>query len=288
MNRRSFLKALGTGIAGVAGNSLIRPGKALAEKVQADGIEFFGVLVDTNRCIGCRRCEKGCAEANNLWVPDISDASVFDTVRKTSEKQWTVVNRFETNKGAVFVKKQCMHCDLPGCASACLVKAMEKTETGPVVWNTNCIGCRYCLVSCPFDIPKFAHHEAFPNLQKCIFCAERLKEGKLPGCVEACPSEALIFGAKKDILQEANRRIYQDPGKYVPHVFGQQEAGGTGWLYLSAVPFDQIGFRTDLGTTPYPEYTKAWLYSVPIILLALPPLMLGISQATKKRDHQDK
>ena len=191
MNRRSFLKVLGAGVAGAAGKTLIAPGKALANGVEANGKEFFGVLVDTTRCIGCRRCEKGCAEANDLWMPDISDKSVFEKERPTSHKQWTVVNRYETEKGVSFAKKQSMHCNQPGCATACLVNAMKKTRTGPVTWDTNCLGCRYCLVSCPFDIPKFDHHNPAPELQKCTFCAKRLKEGKLPGCVEACPTEAL-------------------------------------------------------------------------------------------------
>ena len=282
MNRRSFLKVLGASVAGAAGKTLIAPGKALAEGVEANGTEFFGVLVDTTRCIGCRRCEKGCAETNDLWMPDISDKSVFEKERPTSHKQWTVVNRYETEKGVSFVKRQCMHCNQPGCASACLVKAMKKTRTGPVTWDRNCLGCRYCLVSCPFDIPKFDHHSAAPDLEKCSFCADRLKEGKLPGCVEACPTEALSFGTRRNILAEANRRIYQNPGTYVHHIFGEQEVGGAGWLYLSAVPFKQIGFRTDLGTTAYPEFTTGFLYAVPFVLLLWPTLLLGINRATKQ------
>lgn len=287
MDRRSFFKLIGAGVAGAAGTSLIAPGKTLAGAAKANGTEFFGVLVDTTRCIGCRRCEKGCADANNLWMPDIEDKAVFEGVRKTDSKQWTVVNRFQTNKGEVFVKKQCMHCNLPGCAAACLVRAMKKTETGPVTWDSNCLGCRYCLVSCPFDIPKFDHHEAFPELQKCSFCAERLKEGKLPGCVEACPAGALVFGSRRDVLAEANRRIFQNPGKYNPHIYGEQEAGGTSWLYLSAVPFEQIGFRADIGTTAYPKYTTGFLYAVPFILLLWPTAMLGMNRVTKKEDKPE-
>jgi len=283
MERRTFLKLIGTGMAGAAGKTLIAPGKARAEGNAADGKEFFGVLVDTTRCIGCRRCEKACAEVNNLPIPaNISDKSVFEKPRTTSETQWTVVNRYATDKGIVFVKGQCMHCNQPACASACLVKAMKKTKTGPVTWDTNCLGCRYCMVSCPFDIPKFEHQEAIPKLQKCSFCAPRLKEGKFPGCVEVCPREALLFGARREIIQEANRRIYKNPDNYVPYIFGEREVGGTEWVYISSVPFEQIGFRNDLGITPYPEYTKGFLYAVPFILLLWPTILLGISRATKK------
>lgn len=282
MDRRRFLKILGTGMASAAGKSLIAPGSTLAEKAQAEGVEFFGVLVDTTRCIGCRRCEKGCAEVNSKPVPDISDKTAFEKRRDMSVTQWTVVNRFETEKGTVFVKRQCMHCNQPACASACLVKAMKKTKTGPVTWDTNCLGCRYCMVSCPFDVPKFEHHAAIPTLEKCSFCTQRLKEGEVPGCVAACPAEALIFGSRRDVVAEAERRIAQHPDKYYPHIYGEHEAGGSSWMYLSAVPFEQIGFRSDIGTKPYPEYTTGFLYAVPFILLLWPTAMLGMSRATKK------
>jgi Fe-S-cluster-containing dehydrogenase component len=284
MDRRSFLKVLGSGIAGVAGNSLIAPGKALAEKAQTEGAEFFGVLVDTTRCIGCRRCEKGCAEVNDKPIPDIEDKSVFEKRRDMSATQWTVVNQFETERGTIYTKRKCMHCNQAACASACLVKAMKKTEPGPVTWDPNCLGCRYCLVSCPFDVPKFDHHEAIPSLEKCSFCAQRLKEGKLPGCVEACPVDAIVFGSRRDVIAEANRRIYQNTDKYYPYIYGEHEAGGTSWLYLSAVPFDQIGFRSDIGTSAYPEYTTGFLYAVPFILLLWPTVMLGMSRATKNQE----
>jgi Fe-S-cluster-containing dehydrogenase component len=283
IDRRTFLKGMGTGIAGVTSGCLLLPGKLKAGEVAATN-EFMGVLVDTTRCVGCRSCELACAEAHNLPIPDIDDASVFEKIRPTSERQWEVVNSFKTQKGEIFAKKQCMHCNQPACVAACPVKAMEKREEGPVTWDTNCMGCRYCMVSCPFDIPKFEHHSATPKLQKCNLCWERLKKGEKPACVEACPAEALTFGARRDLIEEANRRIYKNPGEYISHIYGEHEAGGTGYLYLSSVPFEQIGFRTDLGTTAYPEYTKGFLYSVPVILLLWPAFLSGVSAITKRKD----
>ncbi len=283
INRRIFLKGLGMGIAGATSGGLLLPKRLMAGEGAANK-EFMGVLVDTTRCVGCRSCEMACAEAHNLPVPDISDTSVFEKKRSTSERQWSVVNRFQTAKGEVFAKKQCMHCNQPGCVSACPVKAMEKRKEGPVTWDTNCMGCRYCMVSCPFDIPQFEHHSFAPKLQKCNLCWERLQKGEKPACVEACPAEALAFGTRRGLIEEANRRIYQNDGKYVPHIYGEHEAGGTGYLYLSAVPFEQIGFRTDLGTTAYPEYTKGFLYSVPVVLLLWPAFLGGISALTKRKE----
>jgi len=284
MDRRSFLKGLGAGIAGVAAGSSLLPGKLEAGGAPADK-EFMGVLVDTTRCVGCRSCELACAEAHNLPVPDIGDASAFEKNRQTSETQWAVVNRYKTDKGDVFAKKQCMRCNQPGCVSACPVKAMEKQKEGPVTWDTNCIGCRYCMVSCPFDIPKFEHYGATPKLQKCNLCWERLKKGEKPACVEACPAEALAFGARRALIEEANTRIYKTPKEYLSHIYGEHEAGGTGYLYITAVPFEQLGFRGDLGTTAYPEYTKGFLYSVPVVLFLWPAFLSGVSAITRRKEN---
>jgi Fe-S-cluster-containing dehydrogenase component len=244
-----------------------------------------GVLVDTTRCIGCRTCEKSCAETHGLPEPDSSDA-VFEKRRTTTETQWTAVNRYKTTAGEIFVKKQCMHCAQPACAAACLTKAMYKTKEGAVIWReSKCMGCRYCMISCPFDIPKFEYNKAVPKIQKCILCWERLQKGQQPACVENCPAEALLFGRRSDLLETARKRIYEDPNKYFHRIYGEQEVGGTGWLYLSAVPFEQIGFRTDLGTTPYPEYTKQFLYSVPVVLLLWPAMLLSLNKAADRNEE---
>jgi len=178
-----------------------------------------------------------------------------------------------------------MHCNQPGCVAACLVKAMEKKEDGAVTWDTNCMGCRFCMVSCPFDIPKFEYDSAVPKIQKCSLCWERLKKGEKPACVEACPADALAFGARRELVEEANRRIYRESGKYVSHIYGEREVGGTGYLYISAVPFEQIGFRTDLGTTAYPEFSKGFLYSVPIVLLLWPAFLIGVNTIPKRKNE---
>jgi Fe-S-cluster-containing dehydrogenase component len=164
---------------------------------------------------------------------------------------------------------------------------MLKTEEGPVIWREDrCMGCRFCMLSCPFDIPKFEYHSAVPKIQKCTMCWERLQEGQQPACVENCPAEALLFGKRKDLLEIARKRIYEAPNDYVHHIYGEHEAGGTGVLYLSSVPFDQIGFRTDLESTPYPELTKDFLYGVPVVLLLWPSFLLALSNATKKEEME--
>jgi len=281
MERRSFLKALGAmGGASLLGSSL-RAGTAVA------GTEMMGILVDTTRCAGCRACEEICGEVNSLPEIDYDDA-VLDKHRTTSITQYSVINRYETEKGEVFVKTQCMNCVQPACASACLTKAMKKTEEGPVTWDEKkCMGCRFCMVSCPFDMPKFEYNSPVPRIQKCNMCWDRLQEGELPACVENCPNEALMFGTRRELLDEAKRRIYQNPNDYVHHIYGEHEVGGTGYMYLSAVPFDQIGFRTDVGNEALPEMTRGFLYNVPVIETMLPLLLLGVHNATKRNADKE-
>ena len=280
MNRRDFLKALGIGLISIG----VRPILGRAENEEFT--EFMGILVDTTRCIGCRACEAACAESHGLPVLDMNDTSVFKAPRKPSTQQLTVVNRFETEKGEVFVKTQCMHCNQPACVAACLVKAFKKQPSGPVTWDKNCIGCRFCMYSCPFDVPKFEYEKAIPEIKKCDLCWDRLKKGMIPACVEACPQEALIFGKRRDLIHEAKTRIYKDPDRYYHHIYGENEVGDTSYLYLSKVPFEQIGFRTDLGYTPYPEYAKIFIESDDLVYILWPVGMWLVYELTKKGGSQ--
>lgn len=228
--------------------------------------------------MGCRTCEYECAAAHGLPEP----SEEIEAVRKTTETCNTVVNTFQTGKGEV------MHCNEPACAAACLTQAMHKNESGPVTWNGDkCMGCRYCMVSCPFDSPKFEFHSANPKIQKCDMCFDRQKAGEMPACVTNCPNEALMFGKRRDLIAEARRRIYEKPDLYIDHIYGEHEAGGTGWLYLSPVPFEELGMKTSLQQSSYPALTKGFLYSVPTIFVMVPTLLLGIHQATKNNHLKD-
>ena len=285
IERRDFLKLLG-----VTGMTLAVGNKASGTPKEEKNVEFNGILYDSTRCKGCRGCEFDCAEAHNLPTPQ-KDAPL---IRETNETCNSVINTYETEKGKVFIKRQCMHCNEPACAASCLTKALHKNKTGPVTWDGDkCMGCRYCMVSCPFDMPKFEYHSANPKIQKCDMCFERLKTEDSPACVFNCPNDALLYGKRRDMIKEARRRIYEKPELYVDHIYGEHEAGGTGWLYLSPVPFNQLGMNTSLQQSSYPELTKGFLYSVPSVFVLVPTLLLGIHQATKnnhlneeKKDEQ--
>ena len=281
LDRRTFLK-----MAGAAG--AVAAASTTEASTPKDLYDRYGVLVDLTRCIGCRSCEQACAETNGLPEPDLSEDLSAGRQRATTEARWTVVNSHVTKKGEVYAKTQCMHCVEPACAAACLTRALHKTALGPVVWTeSKCMGCRFCMVSCPFDVPKFEYLSAVPKVQKCRMCFERLETGKPPACVENCPAEALTFGRRGELLEMARQRIYQNPGTYVSHIYGEHEAGGTSWIYISPVPFEELGFRTDLGTVSYPERTRDFLTAVPLVLVGWPAMLLALRRATEPAAASD-
>lgn len=290
MKRRTFLALLGAGAAGVA---LSRPARAAALHEFAGYPGSFGVLFDATRCIGCRSCEAACNRVNGLPAPDrpFTDLSVLDRKRRTDARTYTVVNRYDNIPGAsgpVFRKNQCNHCLEPACASACFVRAFEKTPQGAVIYDASvCVGCRYCMIACPFEIPTYEYSEPLtPRVMKCTLCYPQIMSGQLqvPGCVGACPTEALVYGRRDDLLQIARARIAAYPGRYLDHIYGEREMGGTSWLYISGVPFRDIGLREDLGTTPAPELTAGALAVVPIIASLWPVLLTGIYAVNKRRE----
>ena len=281
LNRRNFFKTLG-----VAGATLA-VGKSFGSVNSKDKVvEFQAMLYDSTRCLGCLACERVCAKAHDL--PEPQDKLVAGVQRKTSEKQRLAMNNYLTSKGEVFTRKSCMHCNEPACTAACLTQAMYKTKEGPVIWRENkCMGCRYCMVSCPFDVPKFEFHSANPKIQKCDLCYDRIKEGKIPACAEACPGDALTFGTRRELIDEARKRIFENPKDYRNQIYGEDVAGGTGLLYLSSAPFSEQGFDPKIQNSSYPALTKGFLYSVPSVDVLLPPLLLGIYAATKNNHSKE-
>lgn len=286
IQRRDFLKLTGLAATGcILGPAGGRRALGAESGLESEG---YGMLIDTTKCIGCRSCELACAEANGLKEPElIGSEEIFKEVRTTTPDAFTVVNRYETQKGQVFRKQQCMHCLQPACESACLVHALQKNPEGPVTWNDKkCLGCRYCMISCPFDVPKFEYNSPNPRIRKCTLCFERVKAGKKTACAEACPMEAIQFGKRSDLLDLAKTRIYQNPDSYVHHIYGELEAGGTSVMYLSAVPFEQIGLNTAIDKKPYPELVQEYLHNILLVDLFFPIFLVGMSYALKGREKE--
>jgi Fe-S-cluster-containing dehydrogenase component len=245
----------------------------MAERESKAPSDPYGCLVDISRCIGCRKCEHACAEVNGLPEPERPDCNctIFEKKRRPDDQAFTVVNRFFTGKldkfvkpDPTYVKVQCMHCQDPACVSACIVGALTKDATGAVRYNVDkCIGCRYCMVACPFEIPAYEYHDPLlARVRKCTFCYDRISQtGGLPGCATRCPTEAITFGKRETLLKVAKKRLRENPGKYIQHVYGEKEVGGTSWIYISETPFVELNLPV-LPEKPTPELSETIQHSL--------------------------
>jgi formate dehydrogenase iron-sulfur subunit len=286
--RRDFLKMAGA--AGALGAAGARP--ADASPGAGASHEWWGMLTDLSVCIGCRKCEYACKAANGLPnepLESYEDPSVFRQKRRPDANNLTVVNRYpggEADAPPVYVKKQCLHCNHPACASVCPVAAIRKSEQGPVIYEASlCMGCRYCMMACPFNIPAYTYDIPLtPVVRKCTMCFEKVsKEGGVPACAKICPVEAITFNRRGKLLALAREKIRSRPDVYVDHVYGEHEVGGTGWLYVAPISFDQLGFRTDLGARPAPEWTEGFLSIIPLVVSIWPAALAGLYALTKPR-----
>ena len=271
-------------------------------------------LVDITRCIGCRACQVACKQWNDRDGEETElDFNLgFQNPATLSANTLTLITFHEIPdekaQGGLhylFTMRRCLHCLEPACASACPTTALDRRSDGPVIYDANqCIGCRYCIWACPWGVPTAEWDSLAPKIQKCTHCADRsdqpvplarngqtlsLGESRLfrenivtPACVKACPADCLRFGTRDELLQEAHNRISARPDKYVDHIYGEKEAGGTSVLYLSSVPFEKLGFP-DVGTEAYPARSRMALHAVPPAVLAVGALLGGVYVLLKRR-----
>jgi len=247
------------------------------------------VLYDANKCIGCRACQVACKQWNELPAEETTNRGTLENPPQLSARTFTKLRFREVEHDGefrwVFAKIQCMHCEDPACVAACLVGALQKTKDGPVIYDDRrCIGCRYCMMACPFGVPTFEWDKPLPWIRKCTFCADRQAAGLEPACVSTCPTGALKFGEREELIAEARERIAAHPDKYVDHIYGEREVGGTSWLYLSPVPFEKLGFPNLKyeAVTINPERAMS---AIPPALVAVAALMSGIYWLTKRRNR---
>jgi formate dehydrogenase iron-sulfur subunit len=235
------------------------------------------LLYDATVCIGCKQCEQACAEKNKLRYDDTVAAE-----ERQSDHKFTVV----LTKGDKFMRRLCMNCQEPACASVCPVGALQKTAAGPVTYDEGkCMGCRYCMVACPFGVPKYEWGKVLPRVQKCTMCADRVAAGRKTACADICPTGATKFGDRDDLILEAQQRIRDNPGQYVNHIYGLTEVGGTSVLLLSSVPFEEFGYRADLSRDPLPLLTYRVLSRIPDFVPLGGMLLGGVWWITHRRDE---
>jgi formate dehydrogenase iron-sulfur subunit len=279
ISRRNFLKGMAAG-AGALAVTAAAGGVALASSGPADA-NAWGMLVDLTRCTGCDSCALACKGAN-----DRADQAAIPT--KIDADAYSFVDRREVQDlhGApleVFVKRQCMHCVDPACVSACTVGALRKTPEGPVVYDASkCIGCRYCQYACPYGVPAYDWDNPLGLIGKCEMCADRVEDGNKPACAAACPNGAIKFGKRSMLLAEAKATLRSNPGRYIDHIYGEHEAGGTSVLYIGPVPFSALGFPV-LGDETITHYGESVMRKTPVVALTMASLAAAIQFMTGRR-----
>lgn len=247
-------------------------------------------LIDTTKCTGCRGCQVACKQWNQLKAEKtvFFSGEGYQNPPAMSEFTFTRIKFRDYQKHGqnefAFYKEMCMHCNEPACASVCPVGAFHKTAEGPVVYDDKrCIGCRFCMVACPFGIPKYEWSKAFPLVRKCTGCYSRIKEGLQPACATACPT-AITYGNRADMLKEAERRLKNKPERYFPAIYGKEEAGGTSIFYLTHQPLDELGFK-QVTKRPLPSYTWQALRLVPGIFLGVGGTLSAITWFQHRKDR---
>ena len=234
----------------------------------------YALLFDATLCVGCGLCRDACKTENGL--PPGEETML-------NANAYTVVQDRGDN---VFARRLCMHCESPTCVSVCPVGAFTKTDFGPVLYDEKkCIGCRYCMQACPFQVPTYTWNDVAPRVRKCIFCHPRLEKGLPTACAEACPTGATIFGEREALIAEARQRISENPQQYLDHIYGLQEAGGTSVLMLSGVSFEKLGLPMNLPDQPLPMLTWNALSKIPNIVAVGGTALYGLWWIMNRRDE---
>ena len=247
-------------------------------------IKHHAYLFDATRCIDCRACMVSCSVENRIpmdktriWVAGVGLKGEYPNLKRAS------------------MVYHCMHCDEPDCLSACPVGAYSKRPDGPVLYDkSKCIGCRYCMNACPFGVPHFDYDKGILDgafIDKCTMCPQRIDVGLEPACVATCPTDALVFGERADLVKEAHDRIQAHPGRYVDHVYGEFENGGTSYLILSHVPFAELGLPS-LPETPVNEVSEEVMgFTIPFALgwgAVLTAVAGGVALYNKRVEAREK
>jgi formate dehydrogenase beta subunit len=288
ISRRYLIKAAALAAAGSAATALV-PEEARADTAASD--ESVGMLYDSTKCVGCKACMAACNEANNISPDTASSDGRAAMPVDLNEHALNIIKLYTDSGNAshAYIKRQCMHCVDPACVSACMIGAMRKQANGVVTYDASrCVGCRYCEMGCPFNVPKFEWSKSVPKIVKCQLCIHRTSKGQLPACVEVCPAQAVIYGKRSELLAEAHRRLKEHPERYLPKVYGEHEAGGTQVLYLAGVDFEKLGLP-GYSDQPVPQTVynvQHTVYQGFVLPIALYGVLAGITWRNRRRKEE--
>ena len=290
ISRRSALKAMVAVTAGTTAAAL--PSQAKTAEVTASP-DAVGMLYDSTKCVGCKACMAACNEANNITPDTARTEGRAHAPADLNEHALNIIKVYQggPEEGHAYVKRQCMHCVDPACTAACMLGAFHKDERGIVAYDASlCVGCRYCEMACPFNVPKMEWSKLMPKIVKCQLCRHRIAKGQQPACCEVCPAGAVIYGKRADLLAEAHRRLEQSPERYIPKVYGEHEAGGTQVLYLAGVDFEKLGLPA-YGNRPVPttvEMVQHSIYQGFIAPVVLYGILAGVMWRNRREEAQHK
>ncbi|MFZ5815264.1 MAG: 4Fe-4S dicluster domain-containing protein [Bacillota bacterium] len=250
----------------------------------------YGMLIDLSKCMGCRGCQVACKQWNDLPAEETMIGADYTNPAKRSAYTWTTVEFLTAERDGqtvwTFTKTGCLHCEDPACVSVCIGHALHKEANGAVtIDHDKCIGCRYCQIGCPFGVPKYEYDKAVPKMQKCNLCFERTEAGMEPACAATCPVDAIQYGKREELLALAKEKIAKGGDRYINHVYGEHEVGGTAVMYISSVPLDLTTLNTDVTTESIPNFTWKAMKQLPALLGVISAASLGLLAYSNRRNQ---
>ncbi|MFN3564986.1 MAG: formate dehydrogenase subunit beta [Burkholderiaceae bacterium] len=258
-------------------------------------------LIDISKCIGCKACQVACMQWNDLRDEIGTNVGVYDNPVDLTDRSWTVmrfaeVQRADGNLDWLIRKDGCMHCEDPGCLKACPAPgAIVKYANGIVDFiSENCIGCGYCIAGCPFNIPRISKKDN--KAYKCTLCSDRVAVGLEPACVKTCPTGAIMFGAKEDMVARGNKRVndLKERGLQKAALYDPQGVGGTHVMYVlqhGDTPELYSGLPANPSISPWVSLWKG--VAKPLLSIGLGLAVLGaffhyVTRGPKEVEQGDK